>query len=77
MISDFGVELEDGLSKLMLERIEEYDDHSWRVSMHEGRNRQIRRTFAGLGYDVVKLRRIRFGSYKLPDDLRVGEYIEI
>jgi 23S rRNA pseudouridine2605 synthase len=77
MISDFGVELEDGLSKLMLERIEEYDDHSWRVSMHEGRNRQIRRTFAGLGYNVTRLHRIRFGSYKLPDDLRVGEYIEI
>jgi 23S rRNA pseudouridine2605 synthase len=73
MISDMGVQLEDGPSRLLLERIEEGDDTKWRVTMHEGRNRQIRRTFAALGYDVVGLHRISFGDYQL-DDLASGAY---
>lgn len=32
------------------------------VTIHEGRNRQIRRMFAAVGYSVVKLERISFGS---------------
>lgn len=73
MISDFGLQLEDGLSKLGLERLTEGDDTRWQVTMHEGRNRQVRRTFAALGYTVVRLHRITFGTYTL-DDLKPGEY---
>jgi 23S rRNA pseudouridine2605 synthase len=65
MLNDHGVQLEDGLSKLQLERLDETNNKRWRVTMHEGRNRQIRRTFAALGYDVVKLHRAHFGPYKL------------
>ncbi|HET6747453.1 MAG TPA: pseudouridine synthase [Candidatus Saccharimonadales bacterium] len=72
MISDFGVQLEDGTSQLQLERLDE-TRKSWRVTMHEGRNRQIRRTFAVLGYTVVKLHRTHFGSYVLAN-LPPGEY---
>jgi 23S rRNA pseudouridine2605 synthase len=67
MISDHGLQLEDGLSKLQLERQKEADDIAWLVTMHEGRNRQIRRTFEALGYRVTHLHRIQFGSYKLGD----------
>ena len=67
MISDYGVELEDGPSKLQLERQVEGDDTLWIVMMHEGRNRQIRRTFAALGYTVTKLHRTVFGPYQLVD----------
>ena len=67
MISDFGVNLADGVSKLQLERITDGDDHNWLVTMHEGRNRQIRRTFGGLGYDVTRLHRTMFGAYHLGD----------
>ncbi len=35
------------------------------VTMHEGRNRQIRRTFAALGYKVRALHRTQFGPYAL------------
>ena len=35
--------------------------------LSEGRNRQIRRTFASLGYKVVKLHRISFGPYEIND----------
>jgi 23S rRNA pseudouridine2605 synthase len=65
MISDHGIQLEDGPSKLQLERIHEGNDVRWRVTMHEGRNRQIRRTFASLGYDIRTLHRTQFGSYLL------------
>lgn len=67
MISDHGIQLDDGLSRLLLERIHGNDDTSWQVTMHEGRNRQIRRTFAALGYVVVTLHRIQFGDYYLHD----------
>ena len=69
MISDYGVNLEDGVSKFLIER----DDKGYKVTMHEGRNRQIRRTFAALGYTVTKLHRTNFGNYSL-GDIKTGEY---
>lgn len=65
MINDHGIMLDDGLSKLQLERLIEDDETKWRVTMHEGRNRQIRRTFAALGYTVTRLHRTHFGPYSL------------
>jgi len=76
MISDFGLDLPDGKSKLALERLHDGNDKAWRVGMHEGRNRQIRRTFAALGYDVVTLHRTVFGPYRL-DDLKPGAYATV
>ncbi len=75
MISDFGIELEDGPSKLSLEKRSE-DHKDWLVTMHEGRNRQIRRTFSSLGYSVTKLHRISFGTYTL-EALKPGQFTEI
>jgi len=72
MITDIGVTLDDGPSKFMLERITEGDDRDWRVTMHEGRNRQIRRTFEALDYGVKRLHRTHFGSYTL-NNLKPGE----
>lgn len=46
------------------------------VVLHEGRNRQIRRTFAALGYEVTRLHRIEFGKYQL-GTLKPGKYQEI
>jgi 23S rRNA pseudouridine2605 synthase len=56
-----GIELEDGISALKLEG----QSTNWTVTMSEGRNRQIRRTFGALGYTVKKLHRIQFGEYTL------------
>ena len=66
MISDFGIDLDDGKSQLTLERKND-DRTEWIVTMSEGRNRQIRRTFAALGYVVTVLHRTDFGSYHLGD----------
>ncbi len=74
MISDFGIQLEDGVSRLALTRLNDEDRRSWRVVMSEGRNRQIRRTFIALGYQVASLHRIQFGKYQLAG-LKPGEYV--
>lgn len=77
MINDYGVRLEDGPSKLQLERLnDENDRKNWIITMHEGRNRQIRRTFGSLGYTVVKLHRTNFGNYSL-GDIKPGKYESI
>jgi 23S rRNA pseudouridine2605 synthase len=52
------------------------EDLDWRITMHEGRNRQIRRTFAALGYTVTKLHRTQFGKYSL-GDIKSGETVEL
>jgi 23S rRNA pseudouridine2605 synthase len=72
IINEYGVELSDGPSKLALERLKDDDEKAWRVTIREGRNRQIRRTFAALGYEVTKLHRTHFGNYTL-QDLRPGQ----
>lgn len=74
-IADFGIEIGDGVSKLGLERMDE-GRKRWRVTMSEGRNRQIRRTFGVLGYTVTGLHRVQFGLYRL-DGLKPGEVTEV
>ncbi len=64
LINHKGVPLEDGPSKLGLTQLDT-SGYSWQVTMREGRNRQIRRTFAALGYEVTDLIRIAFGPYTL------------
>lgn len=71
MISDYGVEIGDGVSKLSLERSAD-NRNDWTVTMKEGRNRQIRRTFAALGYEVTRLHRTTFGPFSL-DRLAPGQ----
>lgn len=68
-----GVMLEDGISKLQLQKT----DKSWVVTMSEGRNRQIRRTFSALGYKVISLTRTNFGPYKLSDIPKNAKILEI
>lgn len=76
MISDHGVQLDDGPSKFQLERLIEGNDRKWRITMQEGRNRQIRRTFLSLGYGVTQLNRTHFGDYTL-GNLASGEHRNI
>ena len=75
MISDFGVTLDDGVSKFEVERSNDGNELNWTVTMREGRNRQIRRTFTALGYTVRVLHRTHFGDYTL-GGLKPGTFIE-
>lgn len=72
IINDHGIQLEDGPSKLILQK-QDSAGLNWTVAMSEGRNRQIRRTFTALGYTVTKLHRTNFGHYSL-GDLKPGKF---
>ena len=46
------------------------------VTIHEGRNLQVRRMFEELGHKVLQLRRVRFGPLEL-GDLPRGKWREL
>ena len=58
-----GVELDDGLFKA--DTLEEVGPKKLRVTIHDGRNRVLRRVFAQLGYEVNLLKRLRIGEVRL------------
>ncbi|HUA73320.1 MAG TPA: pseudouridine synthase [Solirubrobacteraceae bacterium] len=66
-----GVELEDGLTAPAQAR--RLAAHELELTIHEGRNRQVRRMCAALGRPVQELRRVRFGPLAL-DGLGEGEH---
>lgn len=70
-----GVTLQDGTSALELTLLNA-DKKQWRVRMHEGRNRQIRRTFEYLGYRIVGLHRVSIDDYKI-GTVPTGKYLLI
>lgn len=75
MISDFGINLADGRSQMTITKLEASEvkasgiiypsikSQIYQVQISQGRNRQIRRTFAALGYTVTSLHRTHFGKY--------------
>lgn len=63
-ITKDGVQLHDGISKFELKPLGD-KGHDWQVTMQEGRNRQIRRTFGSMEYKVTRLHRIQFAEYEL------------
>ena len=66
--------LEDGLAQFsQVEPQGRSEGHSWyQVTLHEGRNREVRRAFEALGHEVSRLKRLSYGAYSLPDDLPPG-----
>jgi len=55
-------------------KLSESKMNSWyQVTLHEGRNQQIRRMFDAIGYLVIKLRRVRIGSLE-DERLKSGEW---
>ena len=52
------------------------DKECWSIVISEGRNRQVRKMFELLGYNVKRLMRVRIGSVVL-GDLKIGEVREL
>lgn len=76
-----GVLLDDGTSQFTVEKIEGTKDtkkrpNTYKVTMHEGRNRQIRRTFGELRYMVTHLQRVKMGPYEI-NDIPSGKYLQL
>jgi len=71
-----GVRLEDGPASFdRLVEVPGSDSHAYyRVVLHEGRNREVRRIWQAVGLEVSRLTRIRYGVVELPRDLRPGQW---
>ncbi len=73
-----GVALEDGIARF--DSIRATDGrgagaHAWyRVTLREGRNREVRRLWLAVGHEVSRLIRLRYGPIELPRDLRPGQW---
>ncbi len=74
-----GVALDDGPAKFeKIERIGSSDSHAWfQVVLNEGRNREVRRLWESQGYQVSRLKRVRYGTVTLPRLLKRGQCVEM
>jgi len=74
-----GVKLDDGMAQF--QSIEDGGGDGancwYRVTIAEGRNREVRRMFEAVGHAVSRLIRIRYGAVMLPRGLRRGVWLEL
>jgi 23S rRNA pseudouridine2605 synthase len=74
-----GVKLDDGIAQFgSVEDGGGEGSNCWyRVTISEGRNREVRRMFEAVGHAVSRLIRIRYGAMVLPRGLRRGAWMEL
>ncbi len=70
-----GIELEDGPARVLslVDEGGEGANRWYRITLQEGRNREVRRMFEALGLTVSRLIRIRYGSITMPSWLKRGQ----
>ena len=74
-----GVLLDDGMAQFgTIEDGGGEGSNCWyRVTISEGRNREVRRMIEAVGHAVSRLIRIRYGAMVLPRGLKRGEWMEL
>ncbi len=65
-----GLPVEEYISRMKVAHLQRTE---YLVQLTQGHNRQIRKTFAALGYSVIKLHRTTFGPYHL-GNIKVGQF---
>jgi 23S rRNA pseudouridine2605 synthase len=74
-----GVQLDDGTARVtsLADGGGEGANHWYKVTLPEGRNREVRRLFEALGLMVSRLIRIRYGVVAMPPQLKRGQTVEL
>ncbi|MCX7171853.1 MAG: pseudouridine synthase [Proteobacteria bacterium] len=74
-----GVELEDGLAHFgrLIDGGGEGTNRWYRITIAEGRNREVRRMFEAVGVTVSRLMRVRYGPIQMPPRLKRGMVLEL
>jgi 23S rRNA pseudouridine2605 synthase len=74
-----GVPLDDGVARVtsLSDGGGEGANHWYKVTLPEGRNREVRRLFEALGLMVSRLIRIRYGVVAMPPQLKRGQTVEL
>ncbi|GKT24307.1 pseudouridine synthase [Acidovorax sp. SUPP3334] len=74
-----GVQLDDGMAAFgSIEDGGGEGSNCWyRVTISEGRNREVRRMLEAVGHAVSRLIRIRYGAMMLPRGLKRGAWLEL
>jgi 23S rRNA pseudouridine2605 synthase len=74
-----GVELDDGVAQFakIADGGGEGVNKWYRVTIGEGRNREVRRMFEAIGLTVSRLIRTRYGAMTLPQGLKRGRWEEL
>jgi 23S rRNA pseudouridine2605 synthase len=72
-----GIMLDDGMTyPARVKRITNSLPYNYSITIHEGRNRQVRRMFSELGHVIFALKRVRIGSLTL-GNLEEGRIIKM
>src|SRR5439155_5170706 len=74
-----GVTLEDGVGRVtsLADGGGEGTNHWYKLTLPEGRNREVRRLFEALGLTVSRLIRTRYGVVAMPPQLKRGQMAEL
>lgn len=68
-----GIKIENYISSPAKVKVLKKESNMVEITIHEGKNRQVRKMFSKIGYNVIKLKRVSIGSINI-GNLNKGAY---